>query len=92
MKPKLTEEQSKALREDGKNGMTNEELCKKYGVVISTVCQHRIHVGRKKLSEKEVRQLRRMYKEGMQQRTLAAHFGVTVSHIQSALKHSYFAT
>jgi DNA invertase Pin-like site-specific DNA recombinase len=68
LKPRrlVSDETSKAIRTDAKNGMTALELARKYGLSVTTIHRHTFASlgARRKLNEFEVRDIRKMYKKG----------------------------
>jgi hypothetical protein len=83
---RISDETSKAIREDAKAGMTVQELVTKYTFSQSTILRHLIAPPqeRRELTEFQSRDIRKMYKEGVSQIALAAKFKVSIERVRQA--------
>jgi DNA invertase Pin-like site-specific DNA recombinase len=83
---RISDETSKAIRQDAKAGMTVQELIDKYTFSQSTILRHMIAPpqDRKGLTEFQARDIRKMYKEGVSQTALAREFKVSVERVRQA--------
>jgi hypothetical protein len=80
----VSDETSKAIRADAKNGMTAQELAKKYSLSITTIHRHTFASlgARRKLNEFEVRDIRKMYKTGTTLAEVAEIFDLPAARVQ----------
>ena len=91
----ISDDVSRAIRNDAKSGMTAEELATKYSVSLTTVHRHTFYslTFRNKLNEFRIREIRTMYKKGATQAELAEKFNLSPSQVQviCARKSGYHA-
>jgi DNA-binding transcriptional ArsR family regulator len=80
---RISDETSRAMRQDARAGKTVEELMEKYSVGRNTVRRHVFAFRKEKLTEFQLRDIRKMYKEGAKKKDLAVSFGLSIEKIRS---------